>query len=811
MIPNSYTKLVLVCFFILGASVFAERNFLTSALQDGFQVRAMSMGNAYTSIAESDGAIYYNPAGLSIPGAVYSYQKFDYQDAVYQEYSSHTVYKNPIGYSYMTKKNELGEHVDVNVVGYGLKGRTVSWGVNYKTVRYKLGVDGKSKSGQSTDLGVLVNVSPALKVGVMARDFFKKDLESVSSSFIAGMSLHAPKNKFILASDVVVQTNDDDKKEYYGRYGMELQIAKGLALRGGYTERTLTGGVSMILPFAQIDYGIMTSQFDNHDSQYMIAMKLGRGTKASQIRRRYGLFKPKAFAEFSLGGNLTDGKSEASLLGGYKLGSNDLLPLIRYAKDDKSCEGYIIRIGSLSSGLSSIGMIQEIRNSLKEAKKDGKKIIVYLESWATLPEYYLASIADTIIIPELGSISHLGIKVQVKKTKTLLQNFGLEKVIVSSGVHKDLLNPASDKLTAFDRGYIEDVVDSLYQQVLQEIESERDIDVDDLMKAFDGRLIAARQAKEMGLVDELAYWSDVDEIIAGEMEEKKAVKSVDILEFLPEAPGRSILHPFNRIAVLEVDGAIQLGSNSSSFLFGGKSTGADQFDQMVSLLEKEFTIRAVIIRVNSPGGGMLASDRIYEAINRLKRSGKRVYTSMGSIAASGGYYVSLNSDKILANPGTLTGSAGVISSYMNFEDFNELLGIDYDVVKTGRYMDIMSSHRALSDDEKGLIQAHQDMYYNTFVTRIMTNRHLTYEEALDVAQGQIVTGKDAVDMKMIDKVGSFYDAVDDLSKDLDIENPQVVFVRPPSKMDLPNLNLGMLSRLSSLFMNADSSSQLFNY
>ena len=173
--------------------------------------------------------------------------------------------------------------------------------------------------------------------------------------------------------------------------------------------------------------------------------------------------------------------------------------------------------------------------------------------------------------------------------------------------------------------------------------------------------------------------------------------------------------------------------------------------------------------------------------------------SMGNYAASGGYYVALNSDKILANPGTLTGSIGVISSYLNFEDFDEILGIDYEVIKTGRYMDIMSSHRSLSDDERALLQAHQDQYYHMFVSRIMTHRKLSYEEALDVAQGQIVTGKEAVDMKMIDKVGGLYDAVDDISKEMNIKDPHVVFLRPVSDMLFPKVGLGFLERLGSLF------------
>jgi protease-4 len=182
----------------------------------------------------------------------------------------------------------------------------------------------------------------------------------------------------------------------------------------------------------------------------------------------------------------------------------------------------------------------------------------------------------------------------------------------------------------------------------------------------------------------------------------------------------------------------------------------------------------------------VAADRIYTSIEKLKKAKKLVYTSMGNIAASGGYYVALNSDKIFANPGTLTGAVGVISEFPNREGFQKLLGIQNEVLKTGKYMDLMSQNRVMTDEEKQMLEEFQEVHYGAFVKRVADNRNLTQDEVKDIAQGQVFTGKQALDLKMIDELGNFTDTAERMSKEADIDNPQLVFFRPqdPSLLSL---------------------------
>ena len=786
--PTVLSSVFLLFSIFLGLHVHATHSILNLSLKGGGSVRSMSMGHAFTGIAEAESALYVNPAGLSRPGFLYSFQNLDYQNNLYRHSFLHSLYLSPFGFSHYSIKDKEGRSVDINFLGYGRKGTVLDWGFSYKGIRaYE---NQQFKQGESFDLGMMLKLFPFMNVGINVKDFFKKGIDT-STTYQSGLAYFSPERRLILAADLSLESGLSEKQLTH--YGIEYLVAEGLLIRGGAYEDTFSAGLGLRFPYFQLDYGVRGYTQGGKEPLYMFSMSLGRGLYKESLRRQYSLFKRQAYATFSIGGNLVSGASVISLFGGEKIGSNDLLKLIREAAVDRSCRGFIIRISSISSSLSSVALVQEIRTELKKAKRQGKRVYVYLENWATLPEYHLASVADKIVMPELGTLSHLGLDMQVKKTKKFFENFGLESEIISSGVQKDTLSPGSESLSLFEKGYLEGVLDSLYTQVVQEIQESRNLDQTNLPEIFDGRLIFARKAKSLGLIDDLAYWPEMEDLV--EDASKDSVNVLPIHFFEKPSPTFSLLHPFNRIAVLEIDGAIQLGNTNTSFLFGGKTTGADDFDRMVTSLAKYYWIKGVVLRINSPGGSMLASDRIYQAIETLKSSGKTVYTSMGNVAASGGYYIALNSHKIFANPGTLTGSVGVISSYMSYAEFNRFLGIEYESLKTGKYMDLMSSRKSLSSDERSLLQVHQDQYYQFFVKRIVRDRAMSIDEAYDIAQGQIVVAEDALSLKMIDELGGFYDAVDALAMALDIENPELVFVRPRQRFAFPFIDNLLKMRL----------------
>lgn len=752
-----------------------------TAVKSGVGIRPLGMGSAFTAIGEEGGALTYNPAGLAIPGAITKVEDYDMNGDVYDEFSGYFLYKSPIGFGRWELKDFDGNSASVTAIGFGQRGnKGIDWGVTYKNISAsKVNANGLAFDGWSADFGMLVHFSPQINFGFTLKDVFKKDVE-IPTTLTSGVAFFTPKRDFILAFDLE-QDRENGRELYYGHAGMEAHIAQGLVVRGGVYQSVMTGGLSVVFPFMDLDVGVLSDR-DTDVSRYMLGARFGRGAKTNLHRRRYSFFKPSTFAYFRLGGNLTEGKSEVSLFGGEKIGSNDLLSYINQANEDKTCKGYVIRLGSLGSDIRSLAVVQEIRKELEKGKKEGKKIYVYIENWATLPEYYLASIADQIIMPELGTISHLGIEMEVLKTKDFMENFGIEHTVISSGAHKAMTNPYTDRLSESDKLVLEGVIGDLYHQILFDIKESRHLNWSDASNIFDGRFITAQEAKEKGLVDTLEFWEFAKEDI--EQATKTPLKMVPVQQYYASTPPATILSPFNRIAVVEVDGFIGQGSNKDDFLFGSKGTGSDEISYILNKLSKDFTVRGVILRVNSPGGSIVASDQIYASLTKLREKGKIVYTSFGNVATSGGYYISLGTDKIYANPGTLTGSIGVISVFQNYEQLQSILGIDRDVVKTGKYADLLSPNKSLTEDERALLENYQTVHYNAFLDKVKKSRKMSGEEVADLAQGQLFTGEQAKELNLIDDIGNFYDVVDSLAMEIDIKSPQLVFFRKPGRFEL---------------------------
>ena len=288
----------------------------------------------------------------------------------------------------------------------------------------------------------------------------------------------------------------------------QVFLADSLSLRSGMNKTALFAGGSLKLPFINFDFGMSNDLSDSLGTRYSFSTRLGRGSLFSNYRKRYALYKQKAYAEFALGGNLKQGKSEVSLLGGYKIGSNDLLNLINMANKDDSCKGYIIRVGNLSSSLTGVGLVEEIRTELLKAKA-GKRVFVYFEGHIGLQEYYLASIVDIVIMPPMGTLAQFGLNFEVTKASSFLEKLGIAQETIQSGEQKASTAPFSADLSSLDRYQLSSVIEELFQHVVSDIEKARPEAVDGIEQISDGSLITAREAKEIGLVDRLAYWPDV--------------------------------------------------------------------------------------------------------------------------------------------------------------------------------------------------------------------------------------------------------------------------------------------------------------
>lgn len=756
-------------------------DFLADTLKNGAGIRALGMGGAYTAVAEGGAALFYNPAGLIYPGAELDSENFDYQNTYHKAFSATYGYLSPFGYAALTRENQT-HAAHVTTIGYGRRGsKGVHWGVSYKSITSR--TPDSEKVGWSADLGLLVQLTPFMNVGLVARDAMGAHVV-VPATVTGGAAFFTPDRNFLWTVDIQ-QQRENSQDQYVLKTGFEYAVADGLTLRTGFAQDHWNGGASFQLPFLSVHYGFQSQRGDG-ETMHMLGFQLGRGATLpkAETRNRYSFFKPKAFAEFSVGSSLVSGKSEYSLFNGEKLGSNDLLYLIHNAVKDPDCKGFLIRIQPMQSGLSSIGLVQELREELLKAKKQNKVIVAYLDGYASLPEYYLASVADHIVMPELGSLSHLSVSLEVLKTKTFFENFGIHTPTIASGKYKTALNGSTEPLDADSRLVYEDIVQDLFHKVLSDIQMSRKIKWENVSHAFTGEIVSATQAKSYNLIDALGYWEDVQDYAENTY---KGVGKTSLLAFTDPIGPDPLIPAFNRIAVLEIDGPIVSGPAGQNILFGGHVTGSDDIHDTVEDIVGDAFIRGVVVRINSPGGSLLGSDHIYKAITKLKEKGLKVYVSMGNLAASGGYYVALPADKIYANSGTLTGSIGVVSSFMNFYELQKLLGIQREVIKSGRYADLGSSNKDMTEEEKTMIAVSQKQGYEAFKKKVLENRKLTSEEVESVAQGQLMTGDQALKHKVVDGIGNFYTAVDDLAKAVAIDKPELVYFRKPMGFQFPLL------------------------
>lgn len=772
-----HIALILLLIYPLFAQESSELN---TFMKEHRSLRASSMGNAYTAIAEGPGSIFFNPAGVSIPGRIINAEHYDINSIDSSEYTTRQAYMSPIAFSWKKQITKTEKTHRLFTVAYGKQGtKGVDWGINYKSFT---STDSSIGNGWTSDLGLLVRFTPQLQFGILIQDAFKKRL-TTPTTFRSGFALSTRSKSFILSTDFV-QSKQTKKSNIYVHQGMEWLVSDDFKLRAGYFQGNITGGLSLMvnkLGIKSVDYGVIAPNNNEKESKYMFSFNFGRGLASHSMLSKYSVFKPDSYAYFSIDKTLVNGKSEASLMGGKKIGTNDLIQLISHASNDKTCKGFLIRISTMSSSLTSIATIQEIRSELDKAKKAGKNIIVYLENMATLPEYYLASIGNKIIMPKLGSIANLGLELEIIKNKEFLENFGTEYTIISSGSFKSSLLPFSKELTNENKAHLSQLITTLHNQVIQDIKSSRQLEEEKIKLLFDGRLISATDAKDIGLIDDVSYW-DKEQFLQQEKSKKK-IPSYGLWQYyIPPAP-LSIFSPFNKIAIIEVDGHITSGTKQSDFIKGVKLTGSEAIVRHLKRIKKDPRIRGVILRVNSSGGSILASDEIYNGIKEFKTSGKKIYSSFGDIATSGGYFVSLSTDKIFANKSTLTGSIGVLSIYKNIEGLHDILGIKRDVIKSGKYSDLTSSTKSLNEEEKAILTNHQEFFHNTFINYLIENRGLSYQEAYELSQGQLILGHDAQQLNLIDEIGNFNDTIEALARDINIKNPELIYFRP----QIPNL------------------------
>lgn len=448
------------------------------------------------------------------------------------------------------------------------------------------------------------------------------------------------------------------------------------------------------------------------------------------------------------------------------LGLDDILANIEKAKRDDRIKGVFMDITVVNAGFTTV---KEIRDKLVEFKvESGKPVLAFADVY-TQKSYYLASVADEVYMVPQGDLDLRGLRSETMFYAGLFEKLGIEVQFIRGSdnkfksfgeafIRKDM-SPESKLQTSA-------LLNGIWRNYITDVGQQRGLDTAQINAIAAGMLVRkAEDAVRLGLVDSLIYRDQMIDLIKQRMglDADKDINTVSLAKYTKayvpklQIEGDHATSGWKqpKVAVVYAQGDIIDGESSDG------SIGGTTISAAIRQARKDTSVKAIVLRVNSPGGSGLASDIMWREIVLAKQE-KPVVVSMGDVAASGGYYISCAADKIYAEPTTITGSIGVFGMIPNMKGFfNNKLGLTFDGVETHPYAGMLTVNRPLTADEKGIIQGFIDHFYDTFTSRVAQGRGLTQAQVDSIGQGRVWTGTDALRIGLVDELGGFEDAVAD--------------------------------------------------
>ncbi|HNQ67777.1 MAG TPA: signal peptide peptidase SppA [Bacteroidales bacterium] len=475
------------------------------------------------------------------------------------------------------------------------------------------------------------------------------------------------------------------------------------------------------------------------------------------------------------------------------LGLNDILKTLEKAKNDERIKGIYLDLTYVPAGVASI---EEIRNKLIDFKSSGKFIICYSSAYSQ-KAYYIASVADKIYMNPQGGIEWKGLNSQVMFFKGALEKLGVEAQIFRHGQFKSAVEPfMNDHMSEASKLQSITLLQSIWDDMCQKISKQRNISMDDLNMYADSLMVYnAETALKYGFIDGIMYYDEVLKELKTKSgsEDKPAEFMININKYCDAKIKTEKNKSTNKIAVIFAEGDIVDGSKADNNIAGDWMAG------IIREAREDEDIKAVVIRVNSPGGSGLASEIIWREV-KLTAEVKPVVISMGNLAASGGYYISCPANYIFAQPNTITGSIGVFGMIPNIEKLmNEKLGITVDGVGTNSNSDFGSIMRPFTPAEGEFIQRQVEDFYDVFLTRVSDGRKLTKAEVDSIGQGRVWSGLNAIEIGLVDEIGGLDNAVKKAKELAKIEDYRIV--EYPEKVDfMEKLMSDMSGQASESFL-----------
>lgn len=432
-------------------------------------------------------------------------------------------------------------------------------------------------------------------------------------------------------------------------------------------------------------------------------------------------------------------------------GLDDVLKNIKKAAADNNVKGIYLELGI---NMNSFATLEEIRNELIDFKKSKKFVIAYGEL-ADQKSYYLCSVADKVYLNPAGELVLNGLSSNVMYLKNMFEKIGVNPELIRHGKFKSAGEPLiADKMSDANREQISSYLGSLYHTMVTGIATARKKQVSEVENIINQLLIQhPEDAVKLGMADGLKYEDEI------ETELKKLIGNDENLNFVTlekysNTPNVNVSTSEDKIAIIYCDGEIVSGES------GDDNMGSETIAKAIKKVRLDDHYKAIVLRINSPGGSAMASDVIWREVVLAKKA-KPVIVSMGSVAASGGYYIAAPADVIVAEPNTITGSIGVFGLMINAKELlNNKLGINVETVKFGEYADLGSIDRPLTTAERAIIQRGVDRIYDDFITKVAEGRKLKKEQVDSIAQGRVWAAIDAKKIGLVDEFGGLDKALE---------------------------------------------------
>lgn len=475
-------------------------------------------------------------------------------------------------------------------------------------------------------------------------------------------------------------------------------------------------------------------------------------------------------ASIEISGSLTEKAASPGLFGELEKTMTQMVRRLDRAANDNEIKGVLLKIRSPDVGR---GKVEEIRAAIARVQAKGKPVVAQLQT-AMPADYMIASACDKIVMPESGVLAVTGVRAEIMYYKNLFDRIGIHADMLQVGDFKGANEPYTrSSMSPEFRKQFSTVIDDFYNQMVDTIAADRELKSDKVKAAIDIGLMTPAKAKELGLVDEVAYTDSIDELLANEigvdgiaMKKDYGEQSIDtdfsgpmgmikLFQMLLGEDAGPAESSRKKIAVVFATGPIMTGKSTTS-LFGLSTVGSETIVKALRKANDDNSVVAIVLRVDSPGGSALASDLMWREIERIE---KPVYASMGDTAASGGYYISMGCDKIYAEPGTLTGSIGVVGGKLALKGAYNLVGVNTESISRGKNANVFSMSTPFSDSEREAFRGYMLETYDQFTSKAAKGRGMKKADLEKLAGGRLWSGRMAKEVGLVDEVGTLRDAL----------------------------------------------------